>query len=124
TGIQMDIKAQGITSEIMREALEQARQGRLFILKKMTETISQPRAEMSPFAPRVLRLQSNPSQIGAVIGPGGKVIRGIQESTGAKIDIEDDGSVFISAVDEDSARRAVAEVEKLTRIPEVGDIFM
>ncbi|CCF82638.1 polyribonucleotide nucleotidyltransferase [Nitrolancea hollandica] len=124
TGIQMDIKVQGITSEIMREALEQARQGRLFILGKMTETISQPRAEMSPFAPRVIRLQINPQQIGAVIGPGGKVIRGIQESTGAKIDIEDDGSVFISAVDEESARRAVTAVENLTRIPQVGDIFM
>jgi polyribonucleotide nucleotidyltransferase len=124
TGIQMDIKVQGITSEIMREALEQARQGRLFILGKMAETISQPRAEMSPFAPRVVRLQINPQQIGAVIGPGGKIIRGIQEATGAKIDIEDDGSVFISAIDEESARRAVNEVEKLTRIPEVGDIFM
>jgi polyribonucleotide nucleotidyltransferase len=124
TGIQMDIKVQGITSEIMREALEQARHGRLFILGKMTETIGQPRAEMSPFAPRVIRLQINPAQIGAVIGPGGKVIRGIQESTGAKIDIEDDGSVFISAVDEESARRAVTAVENLTRIPQVGDIFM
>ncbi len=124
TGIQMDIKVQGITAEIMREALEQARHGRLFILGKMTETINQPRAEMSPFAPRVIRLQINPAQIGAVIGPGGKVIRGIQESTGAKVDIEDDGSVFISAVDEESARRAVTAVENLTRIPEVGDIFM
>ncbi|HKO23905.1 MAG TPA: polyribonucleotide nucleotidyltransferase, partial [Chloroflexota bacterium] len=81
--IQMDIKVAGITAEIMREALEQARKGRIFILDKMAEAISEPRGEMSPYAPRIYRLQIDPKQIGAVIGPGGKVIRGIQEATGA-----------------------------------------
>ncbi|HET9016762.1 MAG TPA: polyribonucleotide nucleotidyltransferase [Thermomicrobiaceae bacterium] len=123
TAIQMDIKVQGITAEIMRQALQQAHEGRLFILGKMAETISEPRGEMSSFAPRIYRIQINPKQIGEVIGPGGKVIRGIQEATGAKIDIEDDGSVFISAVNEESARRALETVERITRVPEVGDIF-
>ncbi|MBX6342885.1 MAG: polyribonucleotide nucleotidyltransferase, partial [Thermomicrobiaceae bacterium] len=123
TAIQMDIKVQGITPEIMRQALAQAREARLTILDKMEAVISEPRPELSPYAPRIIRIQIKPDQIGEVIGPGGKVIRGIQDATGAKIDIEDDGSVFISAVNEESARRAVMEIEKLTRVPEVGDIF-
>ena len=123
TAIQMDIKVQGITAEIMRQALDQARVGRLFILDKMTECISTPRAEMSAYAPRIYRIQIQQKQIGEVIGPGGKTIRGIQDATGAKLDIEDDGSVFISAVNEESARRAVEMVERMTRVPEVGDIF-
>ncbi len=123
TAIQMDIKVQGITTEIMRQALEQAKAGRMFILDKMHECIQTPRAEMSAYAPRIYRLQIQQKQIGEVIGPGGKVIRGIQDATGAKLDIEDDGSVFISAVNEESARRAVEMVERITRVPEVGDIF-
>jgi len=123
TAIQMDIKVQGITAEIMRQALDQAKTGRLFILEKMHECIAQPRAEMSAYAPRIYRIQIQQKQIGEVIGPGGKVIRGIQDATGAKLDIEDDGSVFISAVNEESARRAVDMVERITRVPEVGDIF-
>ncbi len=123
TAIQMDIKVQGITAEIMRQALEQAKTGRLFILEKMHECIQTPRAEMSAYAPRIYRIQIQQKQIGEVIGPGGKVIRGIQDATGAKLDIEDDGSVFISAVNEESARRAVDMVERITRVPEVGDIF-
>ena len=123
TAIQMDIKVQGITAEIMRQALEQAHAGRMFILDRMAETIKEPRANTSSYAPRIFRIQINPKQIGEVIGPGGKVIRGIQEATGAKIDIEDDGSVFISAVNEESARRALETVERITRVPEVGDIF-
>src|SRR5690606_40116889 len=79
--------------------------------------------EMSPYEPRIYRIQIRPDQIGEVIGPGGKVIRGIQEATGAKIDIEDDGTVFISAVNEESARKAVDTIERMTRVPEVGDIF-
>ncbi len=123
TAIQMDIKVQGITAEIMRQALDQAKTGRIFILEKMHECIAQPRAEMSAYAPRIYRIQIQQKQIGEVIGPGGKVIRGIQDATGAKLDIEDDGSVFISAVNEESARRAVEMVERITRVPEVGDIF-
>lgn len=123
TGIQMDIKVMGITPEIMREALEQARRGRLYILDKMNAVLAQPRPEMSPYAPRIYRIQIRPDQIGEVIGPGGKVIRGIQEATGAKIDIEGDGTVFISAVNEESARKAVDTIERMTKVPEVGDIF-
>jgi polyribonucleotide nucleotidyltransferase len=123
TAIQMDIKVQGITAEIMRQALDQAKTGRLFILDKMHDVIQSPRAEMSAYAPRIYRIQIQQKQIGEVIGPGGKTIRGIQDATGAKLDIEDDGSVFISAVNEESARRAVDMVERITRVPEVGDIF-
>jgi polyribonucleotide nucleotidyltransferase len=123
TAIQMDIKVMGITPEIMRDALEQARRGRLFILDKMCEVIDAPRPEMSPYAPRILRIKIKPEQIGEVIGPGGRVIRAIQEQTGTKISIEEDGTVFISAANEDAARRAVREIERLTRVPEVGEIF-
>ena len=123
TAVQMDIKVMGITPEILRTALEQARRGRLFILEKMAEALPAPRPEMSPYAPRVIRIKIRPEQIGEVIGPGGRVIRGLQEATGSKIEIEEDGTVFISAADEDSARRAVREIEKLTRVPEVGEIF-
>ncbi len=123
TAIQMDIKVMGITPEIMRDALEQARRGRLYILDKMCEVIDAPRPEMSPYAPRVLRIKIKPEQIGEVIGPGGRVIRAIQEQTGTKISIEEDGTVFITAANEDSARRAVREIERLTRVPEVGEIF-
>jgi len=123
TAIQMDIKVQGITAEIMAQALAQAKVGRFFILDKMNDCISSPRGEMSAYAPRIYRIQIQPKQIGEVIGPGGKTIRGIQDATGAKLDIEDDGSVFISAVNEESARKAVDMVERMTRVPEVGDIF-
>jgi polyribonucleotide nucleotidyltransferase len=123
TAIQMDIKVQGITAAIMGEALAQARIARFTILDKMIECISAPRAEMSAYAPRIYRVQIQPKQIGEVIGPGGKTIRGIQDATGAKLDIEDDGSVFISAVNAESAKKAVDMVERMTRVPEVGDIF-
>jgi polyribonucleotide nucleotidyltransferase len=123
TAIQMDIKVQGITAEIMAQALEQAQAARFFILDKMNDCISSPRGEMSAYAPRIYRIQIQPKQIGEVIGPGGKTIRGIQDATGAKLDIEDDGSVFISAVNAESAKKAVDMVERMTRVPEVGDIF-
>lgn len=123
TAIQMDIKVMGITPSIMREALEQARKGRLYILDKMAEVIDAPRPEMSPYAPRILRMKIRPEQIGEVIGPGGRVIRAIQEQTGTKISIEEDGTVFITAANEDSARKAIREIERLTRVPEVGEIF-
>ncbi|HEU5089132.1 MAG TPA: polyribonucleotide nucleotidyltransferase [Roseiflexaceae bacterium] len=124
TGLQMDIKTTGITYEIMREAFRQARDGRLFILDKMNSVISTPRTEMSQFAPRILTLQINPEKIGALIGPGGKTIRGIVDETGALIDVEDDGRVFVTSADGESAGKAVSMIEALTREIKVGDVFL
>ncbi|MCC6936505.1 MAG: polyribonucleotide nucleotidyltransferase [Thermomicrobiales bacterium] len=115
TAIQMDIKVKGITPQIMREALAQARDGRLFILNVMQEAISTPRAELSRFAPRVLRVKINPEKIGAVIGPGGKMIRSIQEETNTKIDISDDGSVSVASTDSSGAEAAVQRILGLTQ---------
>ncbi|HXK34337.1 MAG TPA: polyribonucleotide nucleotidyltransferase, partial [Dehalococcoidia bacterium] len=123
TALQMDIKIQGIPMEVLRDAINQARDGRMHILGKMLETLPEPREEMSPFAPRMHRLQIDPSKIGTVIGPGGKVIRAIIEETGATVDIEDDGSVFIGATDEASARRAIEIIEGMTKDVEVGQIY-
>lgn len=124
TGLQMDIKTTGITFEIMGQAFEQARQGRLFILDKMNAVISQGRAEMAPNAPRIITVQIPVEKIGALIGPGGKTIRGIVESTGAQIDVEDDGRVFITTADGEAAKAAVAIVEGLTREAKIGEIFL
>jgi len=121
TAIQMDIKVKGITTDIMREALEQARIGRLHILAKMLETISAPRSTRSDYAPSIVTVKIDPAQIGAVIGPGGKVIRAIQESTGTKIDIEDTGMVYISGVGQEATEAAMEEVKKITYVPSVGD---
>ena len=124
TGLQMDIKTRGITFEIMQKAFAQAKAGRLFILDKMAQTISQSRPELSPFAPRIVRIQINPEKIGALIGPGGKNIRSIVEETGAKIDVEDDGSVFVASVDGESAKNAIRRIEALTKEAEVGSIYL
>ncbi|RIK38979.1 MAG: polyribonucleotide nucleotidyltransferase, partial [Chloroflexi bacterium] len=121
TAIQMDIKVQGITTEIMRTALEQARVGRLAILEKMRETIAEPRHTRSTYAPSIVRIKISPDQIGAVIGPGGKNIRAIQEASGTKIDIEEDGTVFISGVGADATNKAVDEIRRITYVPAVGD---
>jgi polyribonucleotide nucleotidyltransferase len=115
TAIQMDIKVKGITPQIMKEALAQARDGRLFILREMNDVIEQPRSELSRFAPRVIRLKINPEKIGAVIGPGGKMIRSIQEETGTKIDIEDDGTVSVASVEASGAEAAVQRIMGLTQ---------
>jgi polyribonucleotide nucleotidyltransferase len=125
TAIQMDIKVKGITPEIMREALAQAREGRLFILGEMKQAIGQPRAELSKFAPRVIRLKINPEKIGAVIGPGGKMIRSIQDDTGTKIDIEDDGTVSVSSTEASGAEAAIQRIMGLTQEIRVerGDIY-
>jgi len=123
TALQMDIKIGGISMAVMRAAVEQAREGRMFIMGKMLEAISEPREEMSPYAPRMYRLQIDPQKIGTVIGPGGRIIRSIIEETGASIDIEDDGSVFIGATNEDSARRAIDIIEGMTKDVEVGQIY-
>jgi polyribonucleotide nucleotidyltransferase len=123
TALQMDIKVKGITYEIMAQALEQAREGRMYIMEKMLDTIDAPREELSEFAPRIQTIKINPDKIGAVIGPGGKVIRRIQEESGAKIDIEDDGSVNISAVSGESMQQAMDAVRALTEEVEIGHIY-
>ncbi len=123
TALQMDIKVKGITYEIMTKALEQAREGRMFIMDKMLEAIDAPREELSEFAPRIQTIKINPEKIGAVIGPGGKMIRKIQEESGAKIDIEDDGSVNISASSGDAMQHAMDAVRALTEEVEVGRIY-
>ena len=123
TALQMDIKVKGITYEIMAKALGQAREGRMFIMEKMLDTIDAPREEMSAFAPRIQTIKINPEKIGAVIGPGGKMIRKIQEESGAKLDIEDDGSVNISATSGDAMQIAMDAVRALTEEVEVGRIY-
>jgi polyribonucleotide nucleotidyltransferase len=123
TALQMDIKVKGITYEIMAKALEQAREGRMFIMEKMLDAIDAPREELSEFAPHIQSIKINPDKIGAVIGPGGKMIRKIQEESGAKIDIEDDGTVNISAVSGDSMQLALDTVRALTEEVEVGRIY-
>ncbi|MEM8530742.1 MAG: polyribonucleotide nucleotidyltransferase [Chloroflexota bacterium] len=124
TGLQMDIKTTGITYDIMRVAFQQAREGRMFILEKMNEVISEASEELSPYAPRIITLRIDPEKIGALIGPGGKTIRGIIEQTGAAIDVEDDGRVFVATADGDSAQKAVEIIESLTREIKVGDVFL
>lgn len=123
TALQMDIKVKGITYEIMAKALEQAREGRMFIMEKMLDALPAPREELSEYAPRIQTIKINPDKIGAVIGPGGKMIRKIQDESGAKIDIEDDGTVNISATSPDSMNQALDAVRALTEEVEVGRIY-
>ncbi|HVC22214.1 MAG TPA: polyribonucleotide nucleotidyltransferase [Candidatus Dormibacteraeota bacterium] len=123
TALQMDMKARGLTSDLFRKALEQARQGRLFILDKMAEALADPRQAMSTYAPRITTIQIHPDKIRDLIGPGGKTIRRIQEETGCQIDIEDDGKVFLATVDEEAMQRAVAMIRDLTESVEVGRIY-
>ena len=123
TALQMDIKISGLTAQIMSEALAQALEGRLSILAQMLEIIPEPRPSLKPFAPRIIVVKIPVDKIGAVIGPGGKVIRGIQEETGATIDIQDDGSVYIATNDGESARKAVERIEGLTDSPVLGRIY-
>ncbi|MFZ5919119.1 MAG: polyribonucleotide nucleotidyltransferase [Chloroflexota bacterium] len=123
TALQMDIKIKGISFEIMEQALAQAQKGRYHILDSMMQTIAQPKPDLSPYAPRITIIKIDPEKIGAIIGPGGKVIRGIQDETGVKIDIEDDGSVFIASADGPSAERARQMIESLVEEPEIGRIY-
>jgi len=123
TALQMDIKVKGITYDIMAKALEQAHEGRMFIMEKMLDALDAPREELSGYAPRIQTIKINPEKIGAVIGPGGKMIRKIQEESGAKIDIEDDGSVNISATSGDAMQHAMDAVRALTEEVEVGRIY-
>jgi polyribonucleotide nucleotidyltransferase len=124
TGLQMDIKVGGITPQVMAEALAQAREGRLFILKKMAESLGAPRSEISPYAPRIITIQIPKDKIGGVIGTGGKIIRGIIEQTGVKIDIEDDGKVNIASTDTESAQKAIRMIEDLVMEAEVGKTYL
>ena len=124
TALQMDIKIPGIDRNILRDALEQARKGRLFILGKMLEVISEPRKELSPYAPRIITTTIDPEKIRDVIGPGGKMIKKIIDLTGAKIDIEDDGRVYIAAVGVEAGQQALQMIETLTKDVEVGGIYL
>src|SRR5262249_27730912 len=114
TALQMDIKMTGLNPQIPVEALEQARKGRLFILDRMAEVITEPREELSKYAPRIVTMQIHPDKIRDVIGPGGKVIRSIQEKTGAKIDITDDGKVAIATANGEAAEAAMQMVRDIT----------
>ncbi|MBZ5516590.1 MAG: polyribonucleotide nucleotidyltransferase [Acidobacteriia bacterium] len=124
TALQMDIKITGVTPQIMAEALQQAKAGRLFILSKMLETLPEPRTSISAFAPRIYTLQTNRPKIGELTGPGGKVIRGIVEQTGAKIDVEDDGRVNVAAVDEAAANKALKMIKDLMAEAELGKTYL
>ena len=123
TAIQMDIKIAGLSRDILSRALEQARQGRLHILGKMLETLSQPRADLSKWAPRITTLKVKPDQIRLVIGPGGKTIKGIIDQTGVAIDVEDDGTVNIASSDPEAVKKALDIIKGLTAEPEVGAIY-
>src|SRR3989441_1813552 len=123
TALQMDIKISGVTREVMKEALYQAREGRVGILKIMEAAISEPRKEISGHAPRIITLKVKPEKIREIIGPGGKVIRSIIEETGVKIDVEDDGTVYVSSQDGDSMSRAVDRINRITAEAEVGKVY-
>jgi polyribonucleotide nucleotidyltransferase len=123
TGLQMDIKIRGVTREIMRDALYQARDGRLHILGIMGQAMPEPRADLSDYAPRIHTMKIRPEKIREVIGPGGKVIRGIIEETGVKIDVEDDGTVFVASSDGKAMRRAIEIIEGIVMEAQVGKIY-
>ena len=124
TALQMDIKIAGLTMEIMSEALQQALRGRLFVLDRMLDTISAHRSNTSKYAPKIYSLRIKREKIRDVIGPGGKVIRGITEQTGVKIDVADDGKVNIAALDEASARKAIQIIKDITAEAEMGKIYL
>jgi polyribonucleotide nucleotidyltransferase len=124
TAIQMDIKIAGIGRNILKEALERARIGRLFILNKMREAISSPRKELSPYAPRIFSMNVNPDKIRDIIGPGGKVINKIIDETGVKIDIDESGKVVIAAENIENGKKAVNLIEKIIKDVEVGEIYL
>jgi polyribonucleotide nucleotidyltransferase len=123
TALQMDIKLKGLSSQILSESLSQAKEARSLIMKKMLEAISEPRTDLKPHVPRIQAIRIPVDKIGAIIGPGGKTIREIQEETGARIDIDDDGLVYIASDDGESARMAQERIEGLTATPEVGRIY-
>jgi polyribonucleotide nucleotidyltransferase len=123
TAIQLDIKTEGITHKIIRDTLHRAKEARLAILDKMAQALPEPRKEISQYAPRLLTIKIDPEKIGKIIGPGGKNIKRIQEETGAQIDIEDDGTVYISSVDGSSAEKCRDIIEAMTAEVKVGKIY-
>ncbi len=123
TAMQMDMKIHGITRDILSQALKQAKEGRMHIMEAMLEELPEPRAELSPYAPRIITMKVDPDKIRIIIGPGGKTINGIIEKTGVQIDIDDDGQVFIASPDVDSANAALKEIELLTKDVEVGETY-
>lgn len=123
TALQMDIKVSGVTEEILKNALGQAREGRNFILSKMREVITRPREKLSAHAPRITSIKINPEKIKDVIGPGGKVIRGIIADTGVKMDVDDSGTVNIFSADAAAADKAMKIVKDITREPEIGEVY-
>jgi len=123
TAMQMDIKIDGVTMEILRKALAQARDGRFFIIDKIRETLAQPRPDISPYAPRITQVKVRPDRVRDVIGSGGKNIRQIISETGVTIDVEDDGTVTIASSDAEAAARAVQMVKWLTEDAEIGKIY-
>lgn len=123
TAIQMDIKVHGLSKEILQKALAQAKEGRMFIMNKMLEVIPAPRAELSPYAPRIISMMVDPDKIRTIIGPGGKTINKIIADTGVKIDIDDTGLVYIAAPDLESAEAGKREIELLIKEVEAGEIY-
>lgn len=123
TALQLDLKIPQIEAEVLRQALAQARDARVYALDRMDETISKAREDLSPYAPRITMVKIDPQKIGLVIGPGGKTIRRIIEETGVKIDVEDDGTVIIACSDPEGARKAVEMVRGMTEEPEIGKIY-
>jgi polyribonucleotide nucleotidyltransferase len=123
TAIQMDIKIAGLSREVLAQALDQAREGRLFILDKMLGTLAEPRSDLSKWAPRITQIKVKPDQIRLIIGPGGKTIKGIIDQTGVAIDVEDDGTVNIASADSDAVKRALDIIKGLTTEPEVGAVY-
>src|SRR6185369_5515096 len=123
TGLQMDIKVKGLRREILEQALEQARAGRLHILAEMASALPKPRPNISPYAPRIFTIQIPKDKIRDVIGSGGKTIRGIIEETGCKVDVEDSGRVSIASSDEAAAMRAIEIIEGLTKDAEIGQMY-
>jgi polyribonucleotide nucleotidyltransferase len=124
TGLQMDIKVQGVNQDIMGRALQQAREARLSILNLMEKTIAQPRTSLSDYAPKITTIEINPEKIREVIGPGGKVIRAIVSETGAKIEVEDSGKVIIASPDGKSSERAIAMIMEIVQEVEIGRLYM
>ncbi|CAN2041592.1 polynucleotide phosphorylase [Candidatus Magnetomoraceae bacterium gMMP-15] len=123
TAIQMDIKIQGLSRDIMETALEQAKSGRLFILEKMIETIKESRQEISPYAPKVFSLKITPDKIRDIIGPGGKTIRFIQNESNSRLDVDDNGNIKVSAQNTEEAQIAINMIEKIAMVPEVGKVY-
>jgi polyribonucleotide nucleotidyltransferase len=123
TAIQMDVKVDGISEKIFEEALKQAKKIRLQILEEIGKTLDKPRAQLSPYAPKILTIKINPEKIREVVGPGGKIINEIIEKCGVGIDIDQSGLIFVTAEKEDAAKKAISWIENITREVKVGEVF-